>query len=417
MLRLVGMTLAVLVYTLLWCVTGPLLFACSKRFRQGWPERLGLHLPAGCDIWIQGASAGECRLTETLMPRLQAYRVLGTTCTQQGRDVLRHISAGTDLTARMLPLDLPPLMWLALLRVRPKVVVLLETELWPGLLMACRMRRVPVVVLNARMSSRSLSGYLLLAPLLRCCAPAAIGAIADADARRYDLVFGTGRAVTTGNIKFDRALTALEADRTATDGNPLSAFIPPGTRFIVLGSVRAEEEPRVLELIRILHTRCPDCVIGLCPRHMHRVHAWQEHLHGLSWTLRSRLSGPATPGTVIVWDVFGELTRAYELADAAFVGGSLARLGGQNYLEPLACGIPVCVGPWTRNFDWVGKEIFDKLVVQTAYTSGLADALLAPAQNRKAVHTAARAYIRARSGGTDASLKLLHTYLPRSPHA
>lgn len=409
------MWMAVLLYTLLWCAAGPLLFACSGRFRQGWRERLGLHLPTDCDIWIQGASAGECQLTAMLAPHLAEWSILATTCTQQGRDVLAQIP-GTAIQARMLPLDLPPLLWLVLRRVRPKVLVLLETELWPGLLLACWACRIPVLILNARMSSRSLPGYLLLAPLLRACPPAIVGAIAGADARRYDLIFGPGTAMTTGNIKFDRALEELQRQTTTGVINPLAQLLPDRHRFIVLGSIREEEELQVLDLIHLLRSRCPDCIIGLCPRHMHRVPAWQHHLHGQTWTLRSGLTGPVEPGTVIVWDVFGELLRAYELADAAFVGGSLARLGGQNYLEPLACGIPVCVGPWTRNFDWVGKEIFDKLVFQSAYTSGLADILLSPAQDRETIRTAARAYIQARSGATTASLQLLHTHLPRSPH-
>ncbi len=402
------------IYSLLWCVAGPLAFL-SPRMRQGWKQRLELGKATPCDIWIQGASAGECQLTASLLDGLPGIPVLATSCTRQGLDALRTV-ASPDLQTRMLPLDLPLLMGRMLDQARPKVVVLLETEIWPGLLRACAARGVPVVVVNARMTAKSLAGYLFLAPLLRRWAPQAVGAMDRADALRFGLVFGAEKTRVTGNIKFDRA---MNTPLLARDENTLAGLIPGDQAFVALGSVREQEEPQILELIRELRQGDPGCVIGLFPRHMHRLPTWQSLLarETIPFALRSALERPAAPGSVVLWDRFGEMNPAYALARRAFVGGSLARLGGQNFLEPLAQGVLPCVGPHTRNFDWVGEEIFGSLVAKCASPSEIARVLLAPAPPRTQVREAALAYVQARQGATDASLELIRPFLHRSTHA
>lgn len=399
-------------YTLLWCLAGPLTFL-SPRMRQGWKERLGLGKPRPCDVWIQGASAGECGLTASLLEHLRGVPVLATSCTSQGLGVLDKVDS-PDLQTRMLPLDLPLIMGRILDQARPRVVVLLETEIWPGLLMACASRDVPVVVVNGRMTTGSLAGYLFLRPLLRRWAPQAIGAMAPDDAVRFGLVFGAKRTTVTGNIKFDRALSTPLIPRHE---NPLTGLVAQ-EGFVVLGSVREQEEPQVLELIRELRRGDPECVIGLFPRHMHRIHAWQEMLarDGIPFVLRSALDSKAQPGSVVLWDRFGEMGPAYALARRAFVGGSLARLGGQNFLEPLAQGVQACVGPHTRNFDWVGAEIFQSLVRKCSTVQDIAAFLLSPAPPRAQVREEALAFVRARQGATAASCELIRPFLNRSPH-
>jgi len=401
-------------YTLLWCLAGPAVFL-SPRMRQGWKERLGLGKVAPCDIWIQGASAGECGLAASLLEHLRGVPVLATSCTRQGLDVLDRM-AGPDVQTRMLPLDLPLFMGRMLGQARPRVVVLLETEIWPGLLMACASRGVPVVVLNARMTPKSLAGYLVLAPLLRRWAPQAVGAMAPADALRFGLVFGAEKTGVTGNIKFDRALST---PLIARQDNPLAGLIDPEHSFLVLGSVREQEEPQVLELIRQLRQGDPQGIIGLFPRHMHRIPAWRQMLSrdGIPFVLRSELDNQASPGSVVLWDRFGEMSPAYALARRAFVGGSLARLGGQNFLEPLAQGVQPCVGPHTRNFDWVGAEIFGRLVRKCHSVQDIAAVLLSPAPPREQAREEALAYVRARQGATAASVELIRPFLNRSPHA
>lgn len=401
-------------YTILWCIVGPWLFL-SPRLRHGWRERVGLTLPGRADIWIQGASAGECALVAPLLERLPGISVLATTCTAQGLEVLQK-SLGPSLQTAMLPLDVPILMRRMLDTVRPKVMVLLETEIWPGLLLACASRKVPVVILNARMTSRSLAGYLWLAPLLRLCPPARIGAISPSDALRFDIVFGSGLTRVCGNIKFDRALEAPLLNRAA---NPLASLFPENTPVYVLGSVREEEETCVISLLLMLLDGNPQAIIGLFPRHMHRLESWSRHLASakIRFCLRSELNNPAEMGSVVLWDRFGELGHAYGLASGAFVGGSLARLGGQNFLEPLAQGCPVVVGPYTKNFDWVGQEIFHTLVSKNADIRILAQTILGPRPPRIELRKKALEYIRPRQGATDLHAHLITAHLSRKTDA
>ncbi len=406
-------------YSLLWLLALPFL-PLSARLRAGWRQRLGLGFPPDCDIWIQGASAGECALVNAILDSpdfaaLAANRpltVLATSCTEQGLGILRAAAPRPNVTlhARFFPFDLPVIMDRVICGVRPKVLTLLETEIWPGLLLACARREIPTVVLNARMTPASLAGYLALRPVLARLAPARVGAMAPDDARRFGLVFGADRVNVTGNIKFDRAMDTPFLARTA---NPLAHLIPERVPFIVLGSVRAEEETPVLELIRALRAARPDCVISLFPRHMHRCEPWRGRLAdaAIPFQNRSALTGAARPGLVIVWDQFGELSPAYALAHRAFVGGSLASLGGQNFLEPLAQGVLAAVGPHVRNFAWVGTDIFTDLVTREADPIRLAAILLAPAPPRDEVRARFQAYVHARQGATSASTTLLDPYL------
>ncbi|WMW64595.1 glycosyltransferase N-terminal domain-containing protein [Nitratidesulfovibrio liaohensis] len=323
--------------------------------------------------------------------------MLLTSCTRQGVEVLEkardwaaEYRPGLRVQVRYVPFDEPNLMRRALDQARPCAVALLETELWPGLLSACAARGIPVAVVNGRMTPRTLAGYLLTPDFWRGLAPARIAAISPDDAQRFGLLFGHDRTSVMPNIKFDRALP--QPERSDASGVPGARDVPglAGTilrksaPLVVLGSVREEEEAALLPVIqRILQER-PDVDIAVAPRHMHRIPAWVNALEqaGLPWELRSRRtaapsSDVSARGTVLIWDVFGELAALYASAAAVFVGGSLARLGGQNFLEPLAHGVVPCVGPSRENFAWVGDGLDEAgLLTEVADGDALAEALL-----------------------------------------
>jgi 3-deoxy-D-manno-octulosonic-acid transferase len=192
-------------------------------------------------------------------------------------------------------------------------------------------------------------------------------AISPADADRFKQLFGPAGIEVMPNIKFDRvAASTASADYQKT----LKELVPSVPAFAVLASVRRQEEPLVKQIIIAILGRQPDTVIGLFPRHLHRVRSWQETLAqaGIRWSLRSQANAPATAGSVIIWDTFGELMPAYRLCKSAFVGGSLAPLGGQNFLEALICGIRPVIGPSWENFLWVGSEILDAGLLLVAGT-------------------------------------------------
>jgi 3-deoxy-D-manno-octulosonic-acid transferase len=197
----------------------------------------------------------------------------------------------------------------------------------------------------------------------------------------------------------------------------LDLLLPSRKNFLILGSIRQEEERVTADMIQKILRRLPAAVIGLFPRHMHRVDHWRQTLNRLAipWRLRSELNAPIADGFVILWDVFGELSLAYQKSAAAFIGGSLAPLGGQNFLEPLIYGVPAVIGPYWANFSWVGREIFDAGIVHQASSwkevaDFLIDVVLHPV-GKKAVRQQASAYICARQGGADFACRVIEGYL------
>jgi 3-deoxy-D-manno-octulosonic-acid transferase len=204
------------------------------------------------------------------------------------------------------------------------------------------------------------------------------------------------------NIKFDRIGDTPAISYVA---NPLSRFFRPSSKFVVFGSIREEEEPVIQNALTRLVNDHPTTIVALVPRHLHRIPAWKEFLASgtLPWILRSRLAEePVKPGTIVLWDLFGELAAVYALAKTAFVGGSLAPLGGQNFLEPLAQGVRPVIGPSWSNFYWVGEDLITQsLVTIVATADELANELGSSApMSRENVRAATDEYIASKQGGT-----------------
>lgn len=434
-----GHVLCSRLYGLAWRLSKPFLRR-NRRLADGFARRLvpdDWARPA--DVWLQAASGGEAylvwELLQNLPPQPAPLRVLATTWTRQGLEVLQGMSAklketrdDLDIEVTLFPLDHPRLMYRATGMVRPRVVVLLETELWPGLLFACTRRRIPVLVLNGRLSVRSVRNYAILDRLTpdfwNTAGPAAVSAVSEVDARRFRSILPPERVSTAPNIKFDRALVATP---TPEDLAPLAALLPApsASSIALLASVRQEEEAEIATVAKALHTRHPQSVVIVAPRHMHRVPAWRLLL-GETVRLRSALTpeNPARPGDCVIWDTFGELAKLYALAPAVFIGGSLAPLGGQNFLEPLACGRIPRVGPHLDNFLWAldadaGADSLDNqlLVLRCGTADQLTASLSEALQNPADADTVRRRFagwLRTRQGGAAQSAALLQHWLEKN---
>jgi 3-deoxy-D-manno-octulosonic-acid transferase len=293
-------------------------------------------------------------------------------------------------------------------------MVLLETELWPGLLSGLRKFGCSILIINGRLNPKNLKRYLIWPSLWYHLRPDRILAISNEDADRFSRLFGDEDVNVMSNIKFDRLDSR---NQVSPEENALQTFLPPRDNFLVLGSVRQEEENDVAKIISEIHRRRPETVIGLFPRHLHRIAHWQKMLQrlGIPWCLRSGVKMKNRYGSVIIWDVFGELGLAYEQTGAAFVGGSLAPLGGQNFLEPLINGIQPVIGPFWDNFKWVGQEIIESgMVHQAGSWKEVAEILIASIMNpqpRETVKQQARAYIKDRQGGTAKACRLIERCL------
>lgn len=348
-------------------------------------------------------------------------RVLLTTYTSQGMDILEKVRSearqqGSKLTIHTayFPFDHPGIMTRAMTAIRPKLVLLLESELWPGLLLCCKQQRVQVLVANGRITARSLARYHIWPTLWRYLRPERILAMSGDDAARFATLFGRDGIETVSNIKFDRI---SKQDAPTVVDNPLAHLFPPESKLIVLGSVREEEETDLIKLICHIREQNNKISIALFPRHMHRLKNWQKLLagHGCPWQLRSQTTEPVRHGSIILWDTMGEMLFAYELACAAFVGGSLAPLGGQNFLEPLQCGLKPVIGPYWDDFFWVGEEIIDlQLVFQAKNWQEAAEILVQngslPPQ-REQTRQEVIAYMKSRRGGTEKTCTTINTLL------
>jgi len=403
-------------YDWAWGVAIPLLKR-NPRLKDGYAARTLAAVPRGpFDIWIQAASAGEAYLAASLikaLPTNMKFDVLVTTNTRQGMEILEKVQGEQQLNVQLtfFPFDKPGIMDSAVLRFDPQVMVLLETELWPGLLSALHRHGCKILMINARMTPKSLKRYRLMPRFWKALAPHRVLAISGADADRFTELFGRETVSVMPNIKFDRVVL----ENLSTPNTPgLQQLLPQESDFLVMGSVRQEEEPEVTEILGKLIQRFPDLVIGIFPRHMHRLSAWKQYLGKTrkTWICRSEVKdGQIKPGTLVLWDTFGELNVAYSKATAVFVGGSLAPLGGQNFLEPLIHGVIPVIGPSWENFAWVGDSLFSQGLVRKVQNWEMAVAALSqlietPPPKSK-IQDRAAAYVKKQQGGTNQACRLI----------
>lgn len=401
-------------YNLGWAAAIPLMKR-NPRISDGFAQRvLESDFPSKADIWIQSASAGEAYLTLEILKTLdftEQITILTTANTRQGLDILEKTAAEINIKggplhihARFSPFDQPALMEKTVKSVNPSLMVLVELEIWPGLLKALKGNECKVLIVNGRLTEKSLKRYLMIPSLWKLLAPASVCAMSDDDAARFRILFPESRVTTVPNIKFDRVPLCSDSE-VHDETNPLNHLVEPGNPLIVLGSVREEEEAAVGNIIQKLTADLPEAQIFLFPRHMHRLDAWSTRLSamGSDFALRSRLTSERPQ--VVLWDVFGELTFAYKLAHAAFIGGSLAPLGGQNFLEALACGVIPVIGPSWSNFTWVGQGIVENGLLDMGINwNAVAKKLIHHAVNpteRIKVKTMTDDYLQPLRGGTE----------------
>ncbi|MBT8762527.1 hypothetical protein KFV02_01090 [Desulfohalobiaceae bacterium Ax17] len=416
--------LILLLYTLAWYLFLPFTFF-SSRLRQGLKQRWGFCLPKGpFDLWIQAASVGEAQLAITIINHLtspansttqplnHSTKILITTCTSQGFEVLKKKINNPHIHLAYFPFDPLCIMYRSLAKISPRLVLILETEIWPSFLSICKVKSIPVILANARMSTKSYSRYLKIRGLLRAIGPSKILAISENDARRFADIFSKAKIKTMPNIKFDQISVAPPLNYVQ---NPLAKYFKPKSPLIVLGSVREQEEDKIKWLIKKIMSSHPRTIIGLFPRHMHRLDAWKEFLsrEEINWVLRSRLKEQISNSLVIVWDTFGELIPAYALARSVYVGGSLVPCGGQNFLEPISQGVIPCIGPFWDNFKWVGQEIIQQhLVIQVNDAQELYTELTKTKTiSRDEVHARFLEYIQDKKGGTDLVCDQINKFL------
>jgi 3-deoxy-D-manno-octulosonic-acid transferase len=350
-------------------------------------------------VWVHAVSVGEARAAAPLVRALQGalpgHVILMTCTTAAGRDTLRQVY-GDSVQASFLPYDLPSAVQRFLGHFRPRLGVLMETEVWPNLIEACVAAGTPLVLANARMSEKSARGYARLSGLTRpaFAALTAVCAQSAADAERLRSL-GAARVQVSGNLKFDAApnpaqLAAGRAWREAL-GRPV----------LLLASTREGEEKLLLQHLEQIGT---DVLLMVVPRHPQRFNEVAE----LAQSRRTRNPVPGAEDRVHLGDTMGEMAFYYAAADVAVIGGSFLPLGGQNLIESLASGTPVIVGPHMFNFSEATQLAVEAgaaiRAVDAREAMASASALLRDAQRRRAMSESGRKFCEAHRGAAQRQL-------------
>jgi 3-deoxy-D-manno-octulosonic-acid transferase len=329
----------------------------KRELLRDWQHRLGL-VPRSPQpvIWVHAVSVGEtiaaAPLVEALLARHPEQPILLTAMTATGRERARALF-GQRVRYAYSPWDSPGSVRRFLDRVRPRALVIMETELWPNMIAQSRARGVPVALVNARLSERSARGYRKVAALVRPLLQdlAWIAAQAPEDAHRF-LALGApeDRVAVTGTVKYDIAVQPALREAAAA----LRAQLGEQRPVWVAGSTHPGESELLLAAQQRLLASHPDALLILVPRHPERFDQVAALVEGAGLRLARRSRGEdAQTAGVYLGDSMGELMQLYGASDAAFIGGSLIDRGGHNPLEPAAWGLPVISGPHVFNFEAV----------------------------------------------------------------
>ncbi|HEU4856808.1 MAG TPA: lipid IV(A) 3-deoxy-D-manno-octulosonic acid transferase [Rhodanobacteraceae bacterium] len=330
-------------------------------FRR-WRERFGSFPDPGLSgaIWIHAVSVGE---VNAALPLIQALRrrytprpLVVTTVTPTGSERVRKLF-GDEIFHVYLPYDLPHAVRRFLDHVRPALAVVMETEIWPNLFHQCGRRGIPLAVVNARLSERSLRGYRPIRALVSQALAnvALIAAQSHADARRYRaLGADPARVQVSGNLKYDMSLPK----GARTRGAELRAQWGTARPVWIAASTHEGEELAAFEAHLAVLARMPDALLLIAARHPERFRAVEHAARNLGFSVATHGAGDAGPDTqCLVIDGMGVMMRYFAASDLAFVAGSLVPIGGHNVLEPAALSKPVVVGPYTFNFEEITRTM------------------------------------------------------------
>jgi 3-deoxy-D-manno-octulosonic-acid transferase len=422
------MAAAVFVVALPWFAYQALRY---KKYVASFGPRMG-YLPVSFNvdgdesIWIHAVSVGEVLTARPLIADLRkrhpGLRIFLSTTTIAGQQLARRNVQNVDAVFYF-PFDFGIVVRRTLDLVKPRLFIMMETEIWPVLLRECRARGIRTAVVNGRLSSRSYPRYRLIKPFIRrvlqdvdrFCVQS------DESARRFvELGADPAKLVVTGSLKFD----SLDPPGLLRSRERVLRYfrLAPSRPVIVAGSTMRGEETAVLRGFRRVRNSSPNALLILAPRHPERFVEVEQLCRQEGWKTvrRTELAIDAEPrADIVVLDTIGELATLYQLGTVVFVGGSLVPTGGHNVLEPAVFGKPIVFGPHMDNF----REIADGFVAAGAALRLDDEAeldralveLLGDSVRRAALGAAARALVEANRGAKDKTMTALETLLPGPP--
>ncbi|WP_392565969.1 lipid IV(A) 3-deoxy-D-manno-octulosonic acid transferase [Utexia brackfieldae] len=335
----------------------------APAYRHRWLERYGFcrHKVQSNGILIHAVSVGE---TAAAVPLIKALKkqypdmpITVTTMTPTGSERVTTL-LGQNVSHVYLPYDLPGAVNRFINTLKPQLVIIIETELWPNFITALYQKQIPLIIANARLSERSAKGYAKFAHFTQTILSriTLIAAQNEQDGQRFiDLGLPTSHLTVTGSIKYDISLQAAEQDKIAQRRDKWQLNRP----VWIAASTHSGEDEIILSVHQKLLHQHPDLLLILVPRHPERFKEVEKQVinKSLDYVLLSQQSMPTAETAVLLGDTMGELVTLYGLSDIAFIGGSLVERGGHNPLEAALHKIPIITGPYTFNF----KLIFQQL--------------------------------------------------------
>jgi 3-deoxy-D-manno-octulosonic-acid transferase len=395
----------------------------APAYRKRWAERFGFPVYAESTadfIWLHAVSVGETLaavpLVKTLQEKYPQHRLMVTCMTPTGSERIKA-AFGDSVDHSYMPYDTPDAVARFLNRLKPKMLIIMETELWPNTIAACQSRDIPVILANGRLSARSAAAYQsissLVQPMLSGISAVAAQHKDDGD-RFIRLGLPPSALEVTGNIKFDLSLDRDVQDRAAVlseqwhCGNNRPVFLAASTH-------RGEDEI-ILQSFGQIKQQIDNALLVLVPRHPERFNQVGELCTSAGFTLARRSAGDKVEAAdVLLGDTMGELMVFFGACDVAFVGGSLVATGGHNMIEPAAWGVPVLTGPHLFNFTEASQLLLaaDGMLVcnDAAELAEQCISLMGNKGRRQEVGNAARLVAEANRGALDKLMSVIDRFI------
>ena len=394
-------------------------------FRERFGKLAPLHTGGKPVVWLHCVSVGESQaarpLVQQIRQRFPGHLLVISTITLTGQNLAHEIFGNDAARIFYFPFDWRWTVRRALAAINPSAVLVMETEIWPRFLKECRAAKIPVAIVNGRLSLQSFRKYRwikrFISRVINCLHLAVMQTEADAE-RIHMLGLPKNKITVSGNLKFD-------AGRMPVGNSLPSEFrqrfkLTTERPLILAASTHAAEERIVLEAFKGLRGLTLPPRLLIAPRHPERFAEVASLLatSGLTWvSRRSTISALDRQCDVILLDTIGELHALYPLATIVFVGGSISKSGGHNILEPAAVGSPIVTGPYTHNFDAIVKAfVRERAIIQLSSLSddelqtelkGVFAELLADSSLRQELSRRAQTLVEQNLGATQRTLALL----------
>ena len=335
----------------------------APSYRHRWRERFALYnkrYPKDI-IWFHAVSVGESEALFPLVRQIQKQypnlKVLITTTTPTGSARVKAVMQDAVIHV-YLPYDIPDAIYRFMRCFKPKLAVIMETEIWPNLFLACGKRGIPLYIINARLSENSARRYKKIPMLVRSALAqvSLIAAQTEDDAKRFiSIGADSAKVKTLGNIKFDIKVS----QETIEQGIQIKVDLFSGRFVWLIASTHKDEESIFLALYQELKKTIPELLLVIVPRHPERFSEVRKlcEQQQLLVVLRTTKTRVGAETDVYLADTLGELKMLYATADVAFVGGSMVPNGGHNILEAAAVGVPIMFGPYMSNFKDIARGV------------------------------------------------------------